>query len=142
MNVISLPVRPPIFPRAFPTPFAAPLMAGPAADETLDRPSEALDWILEAVCEALEVASFAASVAFVVVDSNRRAARPGSFADCRRRARDIDNDIVISMHARRPKQDCSRFSKKVAGEQLISGMKSRGNVTIFADHREVSQEPR
>jgi hypothetical protein len=43
-------------------------MAGPAAEVTLDNPSEALDWMFEADCDALEAVSFAASVVFVVVD--------------------------------------------------------------------------
>lgn len=107
MNAISFPVRPPIFPRAFPTPFTAPLRAGPAAEETFDRPSDALDWKFDAVCDALAAVSLAASAAFVVVDSNRRVARPGSFVDCRRTARDTDNDMVISMHTRRSKGNCS-----------------------------------
>lgn len=93
-KAINFPVRPPIFPSAFPRPLAAPEMAGPAADETRDRPSEAFDWKLAAVCEALAAVSLAASLALELVDSNRRADLPVSLADCRKTARDTGKDIM------------------------------------------------
>lgn len=72
---ITFPVRPPTLPSDEARPFAAPEMAGPAADVTLDKPCWALDVYSAAVDEALEVASFAVSVALaVVLDSNLRAA--------------------------------------------------------------------
>jgi hypothetical protein len=95
MKAIKRPVRPPIFPRAFPKPLAAPLIAGPAAEATFDRPSEAFDLYSEAVCDALDAVSFAASVALLAVDSNRADVRPtGSFADRRKTARESAIDIV------------------------------------------------
>lgn len=89
-----MPVLPPTFPSALETPLAALLIAGPADEVTLERPSEAFDLYSEAVSDAFEAVSFAASVALVVVDSNRRTVRPVSFDDCRRTARDADIDIV------------------------------------------------
>jgi hypothetical protein len=94
MKAIKRPVLPPTLPSAFPSPLAAPLIAGPAEDDTLERPSEAFDLYSAAVCEALEAVSFAASAPFDVVDSNRRAVRPGSLVDCRNTARETFNDIV------------------------------------------------
>lgn len=95
-------------------------MAGPAAEETLDRPSEAFDWKFAADCDVLEAASFAASVAFAVVDWNRWAGRPASLVDCRTTARDTDNDIVVSMRTRRRKGNARDARGVVAGRQLIS----------------------
>jgi len=64
-------------------------MAGPADDVTLERPSEAFDLYSVAAWEAFE-----ASVAFAVVDSNRRVVRPVNLDDCRSTARDTDNDMA------------------------------------------------
>lgn len=100
-------------------------MAGPAAEETLERPSEALDWMFEADCDALEAASLAASVAFAVVDWKRRVDRPASFVDCRTTARDIDNDMVVSMHTRIPEGNSSRCSKGGCGQAIdLRGLRS------------------
>ena len=78
-------------------------MAGPAAEETRESPSEAFDLYSEAVCEAFEAVSFAASVALAVVDSNLRVDRPASLVDCRSTLREMANDIMRSMRTRRPK---------------------------------------
>jgi len=95
MKAINLPVLPPIFPKAFPRPLAAPLIAGPAAELTLDRPSEALLLYSEAVCDAFDAVSLAASVAFEAVDSNLALVRPiGSLADRRNTAREMANNIM------------------------------------------------
>lgn len=95
---MNLPVRPPIFPKALPTPLAAPAIAGPADEATLVKPSEAFDWKLAAVSDAfddaLEAVSLAASVAFAVVLSNRRADLPESLAVWRRAAREMDSDMM------------------------------------------------
>jgi hypothetical protein len=100
MKAINLPVLPPIFPRVFPRLLAAPLIAGPADDVTFDRPSEAFDWNFEAVSDAFDAVSFAASVALPVVDdSNRRATLLGSLVDCRATARDKAIDMVRGIYA-------------------------------------------
>jgi cell pole-organizing protein PopZ len=96
MKLMSFPVLPPIFEREFPRPLTAPLTAGPAVEVTRDSPSEAFDLYSEAVCEALEAVSFAASVALAVVDSNLRADRPESLVDCRRTLREMANDMLRS----------------------------------------------
>lgn len=105
-KAMNRPVRPPIRPRALPTLFAAPLRAGPAEEVTLERPSEAFDWNFEAVSEAFEAASFAASVALAVVDSNRRDVRPVNLADCRSTAREPRSDMVKPLE---PSTDSKRF---------------------------------
>lgn len=92
MKAIKRPVLPPILPNALPTRLAAPLIAGPAEEVTLDRPSDALLLYSEAVSEAFDAVSFAAPVALLAVDSNRRPA--GSFVERRRTARDTAKDIV------------------------------------------------
>lgn len=95
MKAISLPVLPPIRPRALLNPFAAPLIAGPAAELTLERPSEALLLKSDAVSDAFDAESFAASVALLAVDSKRAGVRPkGSFADRRKTARDTVIDML------------------------------------------------
>ena len=79
---------------------AAPLIAGPAAEETLDSPSEALLLYSAAVCDALVAVSFAASVAFEAVLSNRALVRPmGSWAVRRKAARDTVKDIFKRYYA-------------------------------------------
>lgn len=76
-------------------------MAGPAEEVTLERPSEALDVYSEtfdapsfAASVALAAVSFAVWVAFVVVDSNRRAVRPVNLDDCRTTAREAGNNMM------------------------------------------------
>jgi hypothetical protein len=121
MNAISRPVRPPIFPRAFPTPLAAPLIAGPAAEVTLDRPSEALLLYSAADDEALEAVSFAASVAFEVVDSNLAVVRPiGSLVERRKTARDAAKDMIREEYApKRLKETILEIREGVVGVQWI-----------------------
>lgn len=119
---MNFPVRPPIFPRALPTPLAAPAIAGPADEATLESPSEAFDWKLAAASEALddafEAASFAASVALLEVDSNRRAVvRPASFVDCRKAARETDSDMMKLYALKNHKNDLSML-QTVVNEQL------------------------
>jgi hypothetical protein len=125
-----------------PRPFAAPLIAGPADDVTFDRPSEAFDWKLEAVCDAFEEVSFAASAALAVVDSNLRATRPGSFVDCRKAAREMANDMIILMRTRRLKEKDRDMRERVVGEQLVVAFKIVRDSTFFAGHREDLEEPR
>lgn len=138
-----MPVLPPIFPRAFVTPLAALLRAGPAAEETFERPSEAFDWMFEAVCDALAAVCFAASAALDVVDSNRRAARPVNLVDCRTTARDIGNDMVKSMHARRPEREWFSMLGEVVGKQLVVVMKSCERLLQFSPATgKTCEEPR
>ncbi len=71
-KLMMRPVRPPMRPAAPLSPRTAPARAGPAADVTRDRPWEALEATLEAVCRALAAASEA--VEDGVVDWKRRGA--------------------------------------------------------------------
>jgi hypothetical protein len=119
MNAISFPVRPPIRPNALPTLFAAPVIAGPADDVTLERPSEAFDLYFAAVWEAFEAVCFAASEALEVVDSNRRVVRPVHFDECRRTARDADNDIMEMCHQETSFKD-SWTAPALLNKQLIT----------------------
>lgn len=68
---INLPVRPPTLLTTPLTLCAAPLRAGPAEEVTLDRPSEALDDIFEAVSFDFVAVSEAACAASDVVEAFR-----------------------------------------------------------------------
>lgn len=73
-------------------------MAGPAAEETLDRPSCALEAYSDAEAAAFEAVvealCFAVSAAFAVVDSKRRAAMRLQGPDCRSMGRAREDDMV------------------------------------------------
>lgn len=139
----SLAVRPPTLLNELATPLAAPAMAGPAEDETLDRPSWALEayseavavaldrpsWALvaysevveEALEEALAAPSFAVSAAFDVVDSNRRAAMRLQAPDCRSMGRAREGDMVARVFidragSRRAMAGTRRKERKGSGE--------------------------
>lgn len=94
----ALAVRPPTLLSEFATPLAAPAMAGPAAEETLDRPSCALEAYSDAEAAALEAAvealCFAVSAVLAVVDSNRRAAMRLQGPDCRSMGRAREDDMI------------------------------------------------
>lgn len=112
MKAMNFPVLPPTFPKAFPRFLAAPVITGPADEVTRERPSLAFDWKSDAFSDAFEVVSFAASVALEEVDSNLRAARPGSLVDCRSTEREICSDIMEYMRGLNERKD-SRITRGV-----------------------------
>lgn len=81
-NAISRPVLPPNLFNTFRAPEAAPLTIPPAEDVTLDKPSEALDTVPEAVSFAFEAAS-------EVVEACLRLFLRMRKRDCRRTAREV-----------------------------------------------------
>jgi hypothetical protein len=68
---------------------AAPLNAGPALEVTFESPSAAFDLKSDPVSPAFD----AASEALAAVDWQRRETLLVNLADCRRTARDADNDM-------------------------------------------------
>lgn len=69
-----------------------------------------MDWKFEAVSDAFEAASFAASLALELVDSNLRAVRAGNcLVDCLMTARETDNDMMeINLCAPRDEKEKQR----------------------------------
>lgn len=90
-----------------------------------------------AVSVAFEAVSFAASLALAVVDSNLRAARPGSFVDCRSTVREMADDMVRFMRANMTGGMTLSMLEAVVGEQLVGVVVVRCRSTIFRDSSEV-----
>jgi hypothetical protein len=97
---INLPVLPPTLPNAFLAPEAAPLTIFPAEEVTLDRPSEALDAVPDAVSFAFAAASEVVEAVLKVLLFRRRRNR-----DWRRRVRE-GKDAGMVLHAGAPRGSC------------------------------------
>lgn len=90
---MSLPVRPPTLLRTLFTLCAAPLKAGPAEEVTLERPSEAFEFMFEAASFDLVVAFEADCAASEVVEACRKGFDRATKRECRSIRRNVGVDM-------------------------------------------------
>lgn len=106
-----MPTGPPTLRKALPTFWAAPAIAGPALDETLERPSEALDVACSVTCLALVAASVVDELCLMAVLRMRN-------RDCRRAARVAMGDILSILL---PKAKLKRRQDLLVGKEGLGG---------------------